>query len=85
MCGIVGYLGNGVAQDALIDGLRRLEYRGYDSAGAADDVFRVPAVHEVVRPLVATIPLQLFAYHFARIRGLDVDKPCNLAKSVTVE
>lgn len=35
MCGIVGYLGNSVAQDALIDGLRRLEYRGYDSAGAA--------------------------------------------------
>ena len=35
MCGIVGYLGNRVAQDALIDGLRRLEYRGYDSAGAA--------------------------------------------------
>ena len=53
--------------------------------GAADDVFRVPAVHEVVRPIVATIPLQLFAYHFARIRGLDVDKPRNLAKSVTVE
>jgi len=35
MCGIVGYLGNGVAQDSLIDGLRRLEYRGYDSAGVA--------------------------------------------------
>ncbi|MDA0725236.1 MAG: class II glutamine amidotransferase, partial [Verrucomicrobia bacterium] len=35
MCGIVGYLGNRVAKDALIDGLRRLEYRGYDSAGAA--------------------------------------------------
>jgi len=35
MCGIVGYLGNGIAQDSLIDGLRRLEYRGYDSAGVA--------------------------------------------------
>ena len=33
MCGIVGYLGNGIAQDSLIDGLRRLEYRGYDSGG----------------------------------------------------
>ena len=52
---------------------------------AADDIFRVPSVHQVVRPIVATIPLQLFAYHFARIRGLDVDKPRNLAKSVTVE
>ena len=52
---------------------------------AADDIFRVPSAHEIARPIVATIPLQLFAYHFARIRGLDVDKPRNLAKSVTVE
>ena len=35
MCGIVGYLGKGIAQESLIDGLRRLEYRGYDSAGVA--------------------------------------------------
>src|SRR6056300_675034 len=35
MCGIVGYLGKGIAQEPLIDGLRRLEYRGYDSAGVA--------------------------------------------------
>ena len=35
MCGIVGYLGKGKAQEPLIDGLRRLEYRGYDSAGVA--------------------------------------------------
>ena len=35
MCGIIGYLGSGIAQAPLIDGLRRLEYRGYDSAGVA--------------------------------------------------
>ena len=35
MCGIIGYLGKGQAQDSLIDGLKRLEYRGYDSAGVA--------------------------------------------------
>ena len=35
MCGIVGYLGKGSAQESLVDGLRRLEYRGYDSAGVA--------------------------------------------------
>ena len=52
---------------------------------AADDVFRLPDSHEVVRPILANLPLQLFAYHFARLRGLDVDKPRNLAKSVTVE
>ena len=53
--------------------------------GSADDVFRLPDAHEVVRPILANLPLQLFAYHFARLRGLDVDKPRNLAKSVTVE
>jgi glucosamine--fructose-6-phosphate aminotransferase (isomerizing) len=54
-------------------------------AEAADDIFRLPVAHEVIRPILANLPLQLFAYHFARIRGLDVDKPRNLAKSVTVE
>ena len=53
--------------------------------GAADDVFRLPVAHEIIRPILANLPLQLFAYHFARLRGLDVDKPRNLAKSVTVE
>jgi len=53
--------------------------------GAADDIFRLPKAHEVIRPILANLPLQLFAYHFARLRGLDVDKPRNLAKSVTVE
>ena len=54
-------------------------------AEAADDIFRLPIAHEVIRPILANLPLQLFAYHFARLRGLDVDKPRNLAKSVTVE
>ena len=53
--------------------------------GAADDIFRLPVAHEITRPILANVPLQLFAYHFARLRGLDVDKPRNLAKSVTVE
>jgi glucosamine--fructose-6-phosphate aminotransferase (isomerizing) len=52
---------------------------------SADDIFRIPDAHEVIRPILANLPLQLFAYHFARLRGLDVDKPRNLAKSVTVE
>jgi glucosamine--fructose-6-phosphate aminotransferase (isomerizing) len=51
----------------------------------ADDVIRVPAVPEVLQPIVAVIPLQLLAYHTAILRGCDVDKPRNLAKSVTVE
>jgi len=51
----------------------------------ADDVFRVPATLEALSPILAVIPLQLFAYHMAVARGTDVDQPRNLAKSVTVE
>ncbi|MCO6459424.1 MAG: glutamine--fructose-6-phosphate transaminase (isomerizing) [Pirellulaceae bacterium] len=51
----------------------------------ADDVILVPAVEDFLTPLVHVIPLQLLAYHIAVSRGCDVDKPRNLAKSVTVE
>lgn len=51
----------------------------------ADDVLYVPATMEVLSPLLAIIPLQLFAYHAAVARGCNVDQPRNLAKSVTVE
>ncbi|MEM0969063.1 MAG: glutamine--fructose-6-phosphate transaminase (isomerizing), partial [Verrucomicrobiota bacterium] len=51
----------------------------------ADDVIYVPQVHEQLSPLLNVIPLQLLSYHFAVARGCDVDKPRNLAKSVTVE
>ncbi len=51
----------------------------------ADDVFPVPDTLEALSPILAVIPLQLFAYHMAVARGTDVDQPRNLAKSVTVE
>jgi glutamine---fructose-6-phosphate transaminase (isomerizing) len=51
----------------------------------ADHVLYVPRVHELLSPVVVTVPLQLFAYHIAKLRGCDVDQPRNLAKSVTVE
>ncbi len=51
----------------------------------ADDVLEVPEVSEQLSPLVTVVPLQLMAYHAAVLRGHDVDKPRNLAKSVTVE
>jgi glucosamine--fructose-6-phosphate aminotransferase (isomerizing) len=51
----------------------------------ADDVIEVPAVADYLQPIVSVIPLQLLAYHIAVARGCDVDKPRNLAKSVTVE
>jgi glucosamine--fructose-6-phosphate aminotransferase (isomerizing) len=45
----------------------------------------LPEVHELLAPILYTIPLQLLAYHVALIKGTDVDQPRNLAKSVTVE
>jgi glucosamine--fructose-6-phosphate aminotransferase (isomerizing) len=54
-------------------------------AARADDVIYVPEVPEYLQPLVTVVPLQLLAYHIALLRGCDVDKPRNLAKSVTVE
>ncbi len=51
----------------------------------ADEVIFLPDVPEYLQPIVTAIPLQLFAYHVALLRGCDVDKPRNLAKSVTVE
>ncbi|HEU5051666.1 MAG TPA: glutamine--fructose-6-phosphate transaminase (isomerizing) [Hanamia sp.] len=51
----------------------------------ADDIFFVPAANEVVAPLLSVIPLQLLSYYMGVLKGLDVDKPRNLAKSVTVE
>jgi glucosamine--fructose-6-phosphate aminotransferase (isomerizing) len=54
-------------------------------ADLADEVCWVPDTHEALSPVLAIIPLQLFAYHVAVARGTDVDQPRNLAKSVTVE
>jgi glucosamine--fructose-6-phosphate aminotransferase (isomerizing) len=54
-------------------------------ASLCEDVFYVPDVPECLQPMVTVVPLQLLAYHAAVLRGKDVDKPRNLAKSVTVE
>jgi glucosamine--fructose-6-phosphate aminotransferase (isomerizing) len=51
----------------------------------ADHTIRVPATHELLSPLVTAVPLQLLAYRIASNRGCNIDKPRNLAKSVTVE
>jgi len=59
---------------------------GRDDLGAlVDHRLPVPATHPLLSPLVTVIPLQLLAYHIAVLRGCDVDRPRNLAKSVTVE
>jgi len=53
--------------------------------GLADDVFYVPPADELIAPLLSCIPLQLLSYYVGIAKGVDVDKPRNLAKSVTVE
>ena len=53
--------------------------------GPNQQVINMPTVHPLLAPIVAVIPLQLLAYHVAVLKGTDVDKPRNLAKSVTVE
>lgn len=55
------------------------------AANLADDVLWIPSAGWIVNPILAVIPLQILAYHIAAMRGLDVDQPRNLAKSVTVE
>ena len=55
------------------------------AADAGLQVIEVAPVDDAISPVVYTIPLQLLAYHVAVIKGTDVDKPRNLAKSVTVE
>ena len=60
------------------DGAKRLK-------GIANDIIEIPSAPEFATPVLTAIPLQLFAYHVAVELGRDVDKPRNLAKSVTVE
>ena len=55
------------------------------SASLSNDVMVIPAADEIVAPMLSVIPLQLLAYFIGVLKGCDVDKPRNLAKSVTVE
>ncbi|MCT7964194.1 glutamine--fructose-6-phosphate transaminase (isomerizing) [Laspinema sp. D1] len=71
------------ARDARLIGVT--PQNGFDAAEIFNDVLQVPVVDELLSPILAVIPLQLLAYHIAARRGLDVDQPRNLAKSVTVE
>ena len=61
------------------------ESRKADMEKTADHVFAVPDTHPMLLPSLDVVPLQLFAYYVALMRGCDIDKPRNLAKSVTVE
>ncbi len=86
----------GIVYDKVMANLEEIKARGGpviaiagegdEQVGSlADDVISIPVVEEFLQPIVSIIPLQLLAYHIALLRGCDVDKPRNLAKSVTVE
>ncbi|MBN2217357.1 MAG: glutamine--fructose-6-phosphate transaminase (isomerizing) [Pirellulales bacterium] len=87
---------HGTVYDKVMANMQEIKARGgpiiavvsngdTEAAQLADDVVEVPEVAEFLQPIVSIIPLQLLAYHIAVARGCDVDKPRNLAKSVTVE
>ncbi len=86
----------GFVYDKVMSNLEEIKARGgpviavvgesdHRAEKIADDVIRIPDVEEFLQPIVSIIPLQLLSYHIALLRGCDVDKPRNLAKSVTVE
>jgi glutamine---fructose-6-phosphate transaminase (isomerizing) len=95
-CPVVAILGEGVVREKTLSNVEETVARGANVIAVARKgdkaaermarvVLPVPEAPEIVAPLVASVPLQLLAYHVATDRGLDVDKPRNLAKSVTVE
>jgi glutamine---fructose-6-phosphate transaminase (isomerizing) len=86
----------GGVYDKVVSNLEEIKARGgpviaiategdAEIGNRADDIVYIPEVPEYLQPLVAVVPLQLLAYYIALMRGCDVDKPRNLAKSVTVE
>jgi len=86
----------GAVFDKVMSNMQEIKARGgpviavasendHEVAAVADEVIEVPDVPEYLQPVVAAVPLQLLAYEIALLRGCDVDKPRNLAKSVTVE
>lgn len=93
---VVGVLTQEALFDKTVSNLREVKARGArvlaiaqegntEIEKTADDVIYIPRTHWMVAPILANVPQQLFAYHIAVGLGNDVDKPRNLAKSVTVE
>jgi glucosamine--fructose-6-phosphate aminotransferase (isomerizing) len=88
--------GRGVLHDKIVSNIQEIRARGARTiviaeegdetvVPYADHLIRIPAVPTLLQPLLATVPLQVFACEMASARGHDVDQPRNLAKSVTVE
>jgi glucosamine--fructose-6-phosphate aminotransferase (isomerizing) len=87
-------LSNNMLSTKTISNIEEVKARGGRVIAVADyepeidglsDLIRIPETLEVLSPVLYTVPLQLFAYHIAALKGTDIDQPRNLAKSVTVE
>ena len=81
---VVGIITDRRLLDKSISNLQEVISRGAKTK-LFPNIFKIPKVHPFLAPLLSIIPMQLLAYYVAKEKGLDVDKPRNLAKSVTVE
>jgi glucosamine--fructose-6-phosphate aminotransferase (isomerizing) len=95
-CPVIAVLGEGLIREKTLSNVQETLARGASVIVVAREgdkgaqrmahlVLPVPEAPEILAPFICSVPLQLLAYHVAKNRGLDVDKPRNLAKSVTVE
>ncbi len=95
-CPVVAVLGEGIIREKTLSNVEETVARGANVIAVAREgdvaaqriarvLLPIPEAPEILAPFVCSVPLQLLAYHVAKDRGLDVDKPRNLAKSVTVE
>ena len=95
-CPVVAVLGEGLIREKTLSNVEETVARGANVIAVAREgdkgaqrmarlLLPIPEAPEILAPFVCSVPLQLLAYHVAKKRGLDVDKPRNLAKSVTVE
>lgn len=88
---ILGIITNPKISDKTLSNLEEVKSRGANIILVTnqdinnEDIIKIPSIHPLLSPILAIIPLQFIAYFIAKDKGLDVDKPRNLAKSVTVE
>jgi glucosamine--fructose-6-phosphate aminotransferase (isomerizing) len=96
VCVVPSPAGRGVLRDKVVSNIQEVRARGArviaiasegdtEIAKHADEVIRVPETNWLLAPMLAVVPLQLLAYFVAARRGLNIDQPRNLAKTVTVE
>ena len=92
---VVGFCTQTATNEKMVSNLKEVKARegtiiavvreGAEAPDCADQIITIPNTHDALMPIVVMVPMQLLAYHVARVRGCEIDQPRNLAKSVTVE